>query len=230
MKKTISIFICLCCSLLALSQNGATIYGTVSDSLGLPVQLANVGVVNLSKPIGCVSNESGQYSLEVPANKELKVVVSFVGYGSIERVLTLKKGEKRKVDFTLASSSTLLQAVEITSDNSREEGFTRVSAEWAKHTAGPTGGVEGLLKSLEGVSSNNELSSQYNVRGGNFDENLVYVNDIEVYRPFLVRSAQQEGLSFINSDMVSDITFSSGGFDAKYGDKKIGRASGRERV
>ncbi|MBS7313945.1 MAG: TonB-dependent receptor [Bacteroidales bacterium] len=219
MKKTISIFICLCCSLLALSQNGATIYGTVSDSLGLPVQLANVGVVNLSKPIGCVSNESGQYSLDVPANKELKVVVSFVGYGSIERILTLKKGEKRKVDFTLASSSTLLQAVEITSDNSREEGFTRVSAEWAKHTAGPTGGVEGLLKSLEGVSSNNELSSQYNVRGGNFDENLVYVNDIEVYRPFLVRSAQQEGLSFINSDMVSDITFSSGGFDAKYGDK-----------
>ena len=79
--------------------------------------------------------------------------------------------------------------------------------------------MENLVKTLDGVSSNNELSSQYSVRGGNFDENLVYVNDIEIFRPLLVRNAQQEGLSFINSDMVGDIVFSSGGFDAKYGDK-----------
>ena len=82
-----------------------------------------------------------------------------------------------------------------------------------------TGGVEALIKTLPGVSTNNELSSQYSVRGGNFDENLVYVNDIEVYRPFLIRAGQQEGMSFINSDMVSSIDFSAGGFDAKYGDK-----------
>ena len=84
---------------------------------------------------------------------------------------------------------------------------------------GGNAGVENILKTLAGVSGNNELSSQYNVRGGNFDENLVYVNEIEVYRPFLVRSGQQEGLSFINSDLVHNIDFSAGGFQAKYGDK-----------
>ena len=106
--------------------------------------------------------------------------------------MVLRKGEKHRLDFVLVEESSLLQAVEVRGDNSREEGLTRISSEWAKNVAGPTGGVESLLKSLDGVSSNNELSSQYNVRGGNFDENLVYVNDIEVFRPFLVRSAQQD--------------------------------------
>lgn len=218
--KRIVCFIVLIFGFIAgFSQKGAVLFGIVSDSAGNALPGANVGVVNLSKPVGGMADDKGNYSFEVPDNKKLKVVVSFVGYRKEERTLVLRKGEKHRLDFVLVEESSLLQAVEVRGDNSREEGLTRISSEWAKNVAGPTGGVESLLKSLDGVSSNNELSSQYNVRGGNFDENLVYVNDIEVFRPFLVRSAQQEGLSFINSDMVSDIVFSSGGFDAKYGDK-----------
>ncbi|MBQ0740509.1 Plug domain-containing protein, partial [Aquimarina celericrescens] len=91
--------------------------------------------------------------------------------------------------------------------------------ETIRTTPSANAGVEGLLKSLPGVSSNNELSTQYSVRGGNYDENLVYVNEIEIYRPFLIRSGQQEGLSFVNTDLVRNVDFSAGGFQAKYGDK-----------
>ncbi len=219
MKRIICFAVLIFSFAVSVSQNAERIYGFIKDTNQSPLAVANIGVVNLSKPIGTTSDDKGEYSLAVPAGKKLKVIVSFVGYKSIEREITLKKGEQRRLDFVLSPESSVLKGVEVKGDRSREEGLTRINTEWAKHVAGPTGGVEGLLKSLDGVSSNNELSSQYNVRGGNFDENLVYVNDIEVFRPFLVRSAQQEGLSFINSSMVSDIVFSSGGFDAKYGDK-----------
>ncbi len=219
MKRIVSFAILLLCFAALAAQNKAVVYGTVKDSAGVGVALANVGVVNLAKPIGCVSNQDGSYRMEVPADRELEIKVSFVGFETEKQSLKLQKGESRRVDFTIRASSSMLEAAEVRSEDSRLEGLTRMTSDWAKNVAGPTGGVEGIIKSLEGVSSTNELSSQYNVRGGNFDENLVYVNDIEVFRPFLVRSAQQEGLSFINSDMVSDIVFSSGGFDAKYGDK-----------
>ena len=219
MKRIICFFVSIICFFVSFSQNQALIYGVVKDSLQNVLPAANVGIVNLSKPIGVMADNDGRFSLQVPYGKELKLVASFVGYRTEERTLILKKGEKREVEFVLSVESSLLPTIDIKGDFSREEGLVRINSEWAKNVAGPTGGVESLIKSLEGVSSNNELSTQYNVRGGNFDENLVYVNDIEVFRPFLVRNAQQEGLSFINSDMVSDITFSSGGFDAKYGDK-----------
>lgn len=219
MKRIICFFVSLICFFVSFSQNQATIYGIVKDSLQNGLSPANVGVINLSKPIGSTTNEQGRFSLNVPADKELKLVVSYVGYETQEHTLVLSKGEKRELEFVLSFASSTLPVAQVKGDFSREEGLTRISSQWAKHVAGPIGGVESLLKSIGGVSSNNELSSQYNVRGGNFDENLVYVNDIEVFRPFLVRNAQQEGLSFINSDMVSDIVFSSGGFDAKYGDK-----------
>lgn len=219
MKRIICFFVSVICFFVSFSQNQATIYGVVKDSLGNGLFPANVGVINLSKPIGCTTDEQGRFSLNVPADRELKLVVSYVGYDSQEHSLALKKGEKRKLEFVLNFTSSVLPTAQVKGDFSREEGLTRINSQWAKNVAGPIGGVESLLKTIEGVSSNNELSTQYNVRGGNFDENLVYVNDIEVFRPFLVRSAQQEGLSFINSDMVSDIVFSSGGFDAKYGDK-----------
>lgn len=219
MKRIICFFVSVICFFVSFSQNQATIYGVVKDSLGNGLFPANVGVINLSKPIGCTTDEQGRFLLNVPADRELKLVVSYVGYDSQEHSMALKKGEKRKLEFVLNFTSSVLPTAQVKGDFSREEGLTRINSQWAKNVAGPIGGVESLLKSIEGVSSNNELSTQYNVRGGNFDENLVYVNDIEVFRPFLVRSAQQEGLSFINSDMVSDIVFSSGGFDAKYGDK-----------
>src|SRR5690606_14082660 len=101
----------------------------------------------------------------------------------------------------------------------RFEGTTIISPDVIRRIPGANAGVENLLKSLPGVSGTNELSTQYSVRGGNYDENLVYVNEIEVYRPFLIRSGQQEGLSFVNSDLTSNVDFSAGGFQAKYGDK-----------
>lgn len=207
------------CFLNLFSQNQATLYGTVRDTSGNAMELVNIGVLNISKPIGVSTDSDGRYSIEVPAGRKIKVVVSFIGYAGEEREIRLEKGEKRRLDFVLNPSGAVLAPVEISGDDSREQGVIRMDKEWVRTITGPTGGVEGLVKSFEGVSSNNELSSQYSVRGGNFDENLVYVNDIEIFRPFLIRNAQQEGLSFINSDMVSDIVFSSGGFDAKYGDK-----------
>jgi len=109
----------------------------------------------------------------------------------------------------------------IVSGNRRKEieGVITLDREAVKKIPGANAGVENLLLTLPGVSNNNELSTQYSVRGGNFDENLVYVNGIEVYRPFLVRSGQQEGLSFVNTDLVQNVDFSAGGFQAKYGDK-----------
>ena len=206
-------------SFVSFAQNNSFLSGRVVDESGKGLELVNIGVINLKKTLGTTSDTKGYYKLSLPSDKELKIVVSCIGYASQEIILTLKKGEKKQIDFTLKSVAENLGTVEIKGDNSRIEGVTRITTDWAKNAVGPTGGVENLLKTLDGVSSNNELSSQYSVRGGNFDENLVYVNDIEIFRPLLVRNAQQEGLSFINSDMVGDIVFSSGGFDAKYGDK-----------
>ena len=206
-------------TLFSFAQNNSFLKGRVVDEKGNGLELVNIGVVNFKKPLGTTTDSKGYYTLSLPFDKELKIVVSRIGYASQEISITLKKGEKRQIDFTLKSVAENLEAIEIKGDNSRIEGVTRITTDWAKNAVGPTGGVENLLKTLDGVSSNNELSSQYSVRGGNFDENLVYVNDIEIFRPLLVRNAQQEGLSFINSDMVGDIVFSSGGFDAKYGDK-----------
>src|SRR5690606_17503783 len=104
-------------------------------------------------------------------------------------------------------------------ENRRVEGVTTISPELIRKMVGANPGVENLLKSLPGVNSNDELSTQYAVRGGNYDETMVYVNESEVYRPFLIRSGQQEGLSFVNSDLTSNVEFSAGGFQAKYGDK-----------
>ena len=131
----------------------------------------------------------------------------------------LKKGQEYTLNMELKSSSKLLEDVIITDQKSRKESFSRIKPKHVSVLPGNSGGIEAILKTLPGVSSANELSSQYSVRGGNFDENLVYVNGIEIYRPFLIRSGQQEGLSFVNSDMVSSILFSAGGFEAKYGDK-----------
>ncbi|MBP5240765.1 MAG: Plug domain-containing protein, partial [Bacteroidales bacterium] len=125
----------------------------------------------------------------------------------------------KTVDCQMKPSSKTLNAVTVRDERSRETSFTPVKIEKLNEVVGPVKTVESLIKTLADVSSNNEISSQYSVRGGSFDENLVYINDIEIYRPFLVRSGQQEGLSIINPDMVSSILFSPGGFDAKYGDK-----------
>ena len=127
--------------------------------------------------------------------------------------------KRRNRTISLQQDVRSIKEVSVSARQERASTFHRIDVEELNYMPTTTGKVEAIIKSQAGVSSNNELSSQYSVRGGNFDENLVYVNDIEIYRPFLVRSGQQEGLSFVNSDLVSSVKFSAGGYDARYGDK-----------
>jgi hypothetical protein len=168
---------------------------------------------------GAISKLDGTYSLVVPANKEVELVFSHLGYVNQVHRITLKEGEQKELNLVFKAEVTVISEVELIDDAKREQNITTIDKKNLEVITGPTGGVEGLISTLAGVTTKNELSSQYSVRGGNFDENLVYVNGFEIYRPFLVRSGEQEGLSFVNSDMVENISFSSGGFQAKFGDK-----------
>ena len=195
-----------------------TISGTITDEKNNIISAVNISILNQSN--GTTSDENGNYILSVPTNRSVIVNFSFIGY-EIEKIRlpSLKRDQNYKLDIRLKSSTTLLEDIIITDKQSRKESFNKIKPRHVSIIPGSVGGVEAILKTLPGVSSANELSAQYSVRGGNFDENLVYVNGIEVYRPFLIRSGQQEGLSFVNTDMVSNILFSAGGFEAKYGDK-----------
>ena len=198
--------------------NSQTINGHITDEQNNSLPAVNISILNQS--MGVTSDNNGKYNIEIPANRSIILVYSFIGFEKEKiRIPMLKKGQKYNLDIKLKSSSTLLNDVIITDQKSRKESFSRIKPKHVSILPGNSGGVEAILKTLPGVSSANELSSQYSVRGGNFDENLVYVNGIEIYRPFLVRSGQQEGLSFVNTDMVGSILFSAGGFEAKYGDK-----------
>lgn len=214
--RCVVLFLLLFVGHIAMAQQ---IKGSVKDSKNKAIENVSIGTLNLKNPIGTSSNNKGEYSLKLTPNREYIIRFSCIGYKDFDTTIKIEEHRTIILDVVLQTESTTLEGVEIKGDYSREEGVTRISSDWAKNTAGPTGGVENVIKTIEGVSSNNELSSQYSVRGGNFDENLVYVNDIEIFRPILVRSSQQEGLSFINPDMISDIQFSSGGFASEYGDK-----------
>ena len=199
-------------------SNNATLFGKITEGNGKPLELVSISLKNTN--IGTVSNRDGAYLLRIPSKKPVVIVFSIVGYRSIEKTITASEEQRLEINITLLQTDKELDEVQITQRRRNKANMDRIDSKYlTSMTDAGTGGVEALIKTLPGVSSNNELSSQYSVRGGNFDENLVYVNDIEVYRPFLVRSGQQEGMSFINSDMVSSIEFSAGGFDAKYGDK-----------
>ena len=183
-------------------------------------KLASVNISVLNESIGTTSDIDGNYNLNIRENRSLILAFSFIGY-QIEkiRIPMLKAGQHYRLNIKLKTSSKVLNDVIITDQGSRKVSFNKIKPKHVSVLPGNSGGIEAILKTLPGVSSANELSSQYSVRGGNFDENLVYVNGIEIYRPFLVRSGRQEGLSFVNTDMVNSILFSAGGFDAKYGDK-----------
>ncbi len=194
----------------------ATLRGILLDELNTPIENANISTNN----VGTTSNSNGFYSLKIPANKEVSVVFSHVSHKSVRVIFNLKNGQEFEFNPILKIEVEQIETVVITGTKRSDfEGVTTISPQIIRTIKGAQPGVENLLKTLAGVNISNELSTQYSVRGGNFDENLVYVNGIEVYRPFLVRSGQQEGLSFVNTDMVQDLQFSAGGFQAKYGDK-----------
>jgi len=199
----------------SISQT-ATLRGIVIDDKKVPVP----GVTISYGVDGTTTNDNGFYTIELPANEVINVTFSYIGFKKIIQPFNLTVNADVEFNPLLKTDIEQLGTVIIkTTTRQRVEGVVTISPEVIRKTPGANAGVENLLKSLPGVSNNNELSTQYAVRGGNFDENLVYVNEIEVYRPFLIRSGQQEGLSFVNSDLVQNVAFSAGGFQAKYGDK-----------
>lgn len=210
-------YIILLCFFTVLSfAQTARVKGIVLDENNQPVDGVNV-TFQENKTI---TNANGFYTLTIPSNVKSNVKFSHISLKAAVVSLELKPNEDYEFNIILKSNVEQIGEVIITNNSrKRVEGITTISPKAVRLIPGANAGVENILKTLPGVYSNNELSTQYAVRGGNYDENLVYVNEIEVYRPFLVRSGQQEGLSFTNTDLVQNIDFSAGGFQAKYGDK-----------
>jgi hypothetical protein len=180
--------------------------------------LDNVSVVVLGRLKGVITTDSGTFRMKVPADKAFAIVFSYTGYKTEQRNFLLNENEEEHVVIRLERGTRELEPVVITDQRQRREaGLVVINPKNAINIPSPTGGIESLIKVF--VGSNNELTSQYSVRGGNYDENLIYVNDFEVFRPYLVRSGQQEGLSFINPELARNVSFYNGGFQAKYGDK-----------
>ena len=198
-------------------QQNYILTGAVRDTTGSPVAYANIYAEGTN--LGTSADSTGMFRLVLENNKNYTLVISAVGYIKKKISVSTISGKGKTISLILKSSSKKLKEVEVYGSRERPPGFIQIELKDFHVLPNASGSIESILKTMPGVSSSNELSSQYSVRGGNFDENLVYVNDIEIYRPFLVRSGKQEGLSFINPDMVSSIQFSAGGFDASYGDK-----------
>ncbi len=199
-----------------VSAQTATLKGIVFDQDGNPVPGATVAYPGK----GAITNDYGVYVLEIPANQEIEVTYSYLSLKNVKLKITLEPNEDYEFNPKMQTDVEVIgELVLDVNKRKRVEGIQSFSPEIARKLVGANAGVENVLMSLPGVSGNNELSTQYAVRGGNYDENLVYVNEIEVYRPFLIRSGQQEGLSFVNSDLTSSVDFSAGGFQAKFGDK-----------
>jgi len=200
---------------LSFAQN-ATIKGIILDENNQPIEKVNVKTDNN----GTATNTNGFYIITIPANKEITIEFTHLSHKKVVSTFNLKNGEQFEFNPVMSTSIEQIATVIVSGDRRKEvEGILTLKSEVIRKIPGANAGVENLLLTLPGVNNNNELSTQYSVRGGNYDENLVYVNGIEVYRPFLVRSGQQEGLSFVNTNLVQNVDFSSGGFQAKYGDK-----------
>ena len=199
-------------------SNNATLKGTLNDNKGVPLDMVNV-VLKEYPTLGTTTNARGEFLLRIPAKKNLTVVFSALGYKTFQDSVFAQPEETIIKNIEMPEQNVELAEIIVKEQRRNGRNLTSIDPKVINAIPNASGALETMLKTLPGVSSNNELSSQYTVRGGNFDENLVYVNDVEIYRPFLIRAGQQEGLSFINSDMVSTIDFSAGGFNAKYGDK-----------
>ena len=201
--------------LIGISQN-ATVRGVILDDQQQPIYNVSINVGNT----GTTTNENGFYELKIPANTDITIVFTHLSHKRVEATFNLKNGEEIEFNPVMKIEVEQITTVVINSNTKQSvEGVVSISPAVLRTIKGAQPGVENILKTLPGVNISNELSTQYSVRGGNFDENLVYVNEIEIYRPFLIRSGQQEGLSFVNTDLVQNVDFSAGGFQAKYGDK-----------
>ncbi len=211
------LFFTLFISVFCFSQKKwATVSGKVVDENEIP--LTKVSIVVLGQQKGLLSNDSGFFKLQVPSDKAIALVFTYSGYKTVQQNFLLNEGEQEVVTILMEPGGNTLEEVIISDQRERTEaGLIKPNPKSVLNLPSPVTGVESLIKIF--VGSNNELTSQYNVRGGSYDENLIYVNDFEIFRPYLVRSGQQEGLSFINPEMVRNINFYNGGYQARYGDK-----------
>lgn len=200
----------------ALIAQKATVRGVILDEFDQPIPSVNITYSSS----GTISDLDGYYLIEIKANQNVVLTYSHIGHKNVQVSLNLSNNEDYELNPVMKTDIEQIATVVISGrENKRIEGITTLSPEAIRRMPSAISGVTSLLTSLPGINNNNELSTQYAVRGGNYDENLVYVNEIEVYRPFLIRSGQQEGLSFVNDDLTSSVDFSAGGFQAKFGDK-----------
>ena len=212
--KKITFFLFLLPAIL-VAQRTTILKGVVKNKDKEPVENVYVAF----DETGTITDENGNYTLRIPVKKEIVLKFSHLSYQVLYHSITAKNRNAIRFSPVLLLETEKLDEIIVKDRRKEAQGITKIDPLKANIVIGANAGVENILMTLPGVNNNNELSTQYNVRGGNFDENLVYVNGIEVYRPFLIRSGQQEGLSFINPKMVQNINFSAGGFQAKYGDK-----------
>ena len=220
MNKSVCQYILTFCLLLfagsSLSAADFTLKGKVVDNDGNAVELASVTCAEQGKVT--MTNLKGEFSISLQSADSVHVKFSMVGYKT--RVRTFVKPRGNLTVQIVMQQQDALQEVTVTERRRQTTGTEQLDIQDIRNAPSVTGNaVEELIQQQAGVSTHNELSSQYNVRGGSFDENVVYINNVEVYRPLLIRSGQQEGLSIINSDMVEKVGFSTGGFETKYGDK-----------
>ncbi|MGN6340167.1 MAG: TonB-dependent receptor [Ginsengibacter sp.] len=216
MRITIVIFFLLSALASFCQKKTATVSGKIIDENEDPVGAVTISI--LGKQNGIQSSDSGRFKIEVPAEKAFALIFTHTGFQEVQKKFYLSPGEQEQLTVRLTRNSKTLETVVISQEKERKEtGLIKINPKSAITSPGATGGVEGVIKTL--VGSNNELTSSYSVRGGNYDENLIYINDFEIYRPYLVTNGQQEGLSFINPALVKNIDFYTGGFPAKYGDK-----------
>jgi hypothetical protein len=213
--KLLLILICLFISYITNSQN-YNLKGIVYNTKKEPIEFANILVKEI-KNFGTTTNSNGEFELKIKDLSVINLYVSHVEYSDTTILVDLHS--TRLVEIYLNKKIKEIPTITITEKTEKKENIEKLDPKLVNIIPDAFGGIEATLKSMPGVSKTNELTTQYSVRGGNYDENLVYVNNIEIYRPTLVRSGQQEGLSFVNTDMVSNIYFSAGGFSANYGDK-----------
>ncbi len=215
--RCLFIFLSLFLTLGSFAQKTpATIQGLVLDENERPLQGVSVNMLGQQKIF--ITNDSGRFTIQVPSDRAIAILFSNPGYRTVQQNFLLNADEQEHITIRMEIAGSVMEEVIVREQRERTEtGLIRINPKSVINIPSPTMGVESMLKVF--VGSNNELTSQYNVRGGSYDENLIYVNDFEIFRPYLVRSGQQEGLSFINPEMVRNINFYNGGFQAKYGDK-----------
>lgn len=217
MNRLLLLSIIIFTALSSAGKGPVKISGLVTDQDNEPLEFVTVKVQG--KALGTTTGLDGRYTLTCPETDTLRLVFSCIGYEESRRRLIDPSGEVT-VNVKMSTATYALGALEVTDYQKQTSGMQRIDRDAYRLAPDASGGsVESMLSTMAGVNSNNELSSQYRVRGGTYDENSVYINGIEVYRPQLVTSGQQEGLSIVNPDMLGGIAFSTGGFSAKYGDK-----------